>query len=216
MFKRLLPVMLALTALPVGATTTFTSYTSMTNAPANSGLTFTNVDFSGLATFTPANTFSATGVTFTAVSGTLNGAANMAGWASGMILRTTNGGGTINIALPTGATAFGGYFGFTGSGTWSVTLSGVGDTSFSESASITQTTPFYWGVVSTVEFTSISVSMTGTTKFAAVNGLTFGTPTSGGTSETPEPSTMALVGGGLLLFPLIGRRRARNRLGAAR
>lgn len=210
MLTRLLSVLLALTALPAGATTTYTNLASMT--AANPTLTFTNVDFSGLGTYTPAASFSATGVDFAALSGTLAGNANVAGWGSGMILKTTANGGTINITLPTAATAFGGYFGFMGSGTWTVTLSGSGDTSFSESASITQGTPQYWGVVSTVAFTTISVSMSGSTKFAAVNGFSFGTPPSGGGGggEVPEPSTLALVGSGLVAFPIIARRRFRR------
>ena len=212
MLKRLLLVLLALTALPVGATTSFTSYASMT--AANSGLTFTNVDFSGLASFVPNSTFSASGVTFQAASGTLQNNVNLSGWASGMILKTTNNAGTINITLPTGATAFGGYFGFTGSGTWDVTLSGVGDSSFSLTSSVTSLTPQYWGVVSTVAFTSISFAASGT-KLSAINGFSFGMPSAGASAETPEPSTFALVGSGLVLFPLIARRRARNRSGAA-
>ncbi len=214
MLKRLLPLLLVIGALPAGATTTYTSLATMT--AANPGLNFTNVDFSGLASYTPAASFSASGVDFAALSGTLNGTATMSGWGAGMILRTTSNGGTINITLPGTATAFGGYFGFTGSGTFTVTLSGTGDTSFNQTASVTQTTPQYWGVVSTVAFTSISVSMSGSTKFAAVNNFAFGTP-SGGGAEAPEPSTLALLGSALIAFPLMARRmRSRHRPNAAR
>lgn len=207
MFKRLLPLLLAIGGLPAGATTTYTSFATMT--AANPALNFTNVDFSGLSTYSPAASFSASGVDFTALSGTLSGNANLSGWASGMILKTTANGGTILITLPSTATAFGGYFGFVGTGTWSVVLSGAGDTSFSQTASVTQLTPTYWGVVSATPFTSISVTLDGSTKLTAVNGFSFGTPTGGGGgggAETPEPSTLALMGSALLALPLMARR----------
>jgi hypothetical protein len=209
MFKNLLPVLLAMAALPAGATTTYTSQSSMTNDPLNSGLTFTNVDFSGLTTSFIGTTFATSGVTFTPVSSTLSGAT--LGWSTGTVLRS-NGGGGMTIDLPSTATAFGGYFGYATGGTFSILLSSGGADSFSFQLNPTASnSPVYLGIVSDVAFSSISFTPDPVNKFVALNGLTYGTASvgGGGGAETPEPSTLAMVGVGLIAFPWIARRKRR-------
>lgn len=222
MFKKLLPMLVALTALPVGATTVYTSFSSM--ASANAGLTFSAVDFTtGSGLLTGLYT-SADGVAFQSDASYLSTTGSASGGWSGLTLRS-NGGASITITLPTGATAFGGRFGGT-SGTWGdIMIAAVGNTT--ESLTISYGSPQYAGFVSTIPFSSITLSVTAGNTLPALNNFVFGMPMSSGgpggggpgdggpggdpgPATTPEPSSMALMGAALIAIPLWARRRHRK------
>jgi hypothetical protein len=76
-------------------------------------------------------------------------------------------------------------------------------------------TPMFLGIITTdASLADFQVRHTngGTTMLLRIGDVAVN---SGAVSAAPEPSTMALVGGGLVLFPFIARRRARNRPDAA-
>jgi hypothetical protein len=112
----------------------------------------------------------------------------------------------MTITLPSGATAFGGYFGQAGSSSFStLTLIVAGDTTVTQTFNGPGAT--FFGFTSSTPFTSITLY--NDTKSPAVNQFEFGTVAiggDGGASDTPEPSSMALMGGALIVLPLWARR----------
>ena len=198
MFKKLLPVLLALSALPAGATTVYTSYNSLTNA--NPTLTFNTVDLTPLLTTPDAPSYTFDGVTFTAGSGNLSDAANP--WGTGVVLKTANTPGSITIQLAPSVVAFGAMFGYLGTGSSTLGLSGSG---INEAPFVSAASPTFLGAYSNTGFTAITFDSA--SKMVALNNFVYGTASPGGGAETPEPSTFALVGLGLIAFPWIARRR---------
>ncbi len=199
MLKNLLPLLLALSALPVGATTVYTSYSSMT--VANPTLSFNTIDLTPLLTLADATSYTFDGVTFTAGSGNLSDAANP--WGTGLVLKTASAPGTITIQLGPSVVAFGAMFGYIGTGSSTLGLSGSG---IDEFPFVSASTPTFLGAFSSTGFTTITFDSA--SKMVALNNFVYSTtPLGGGGSETPEPSTFALVGLGLIAFPWIVRRR---------
>jgi hypothetical protein len=204
MFKNLLPVLLAMAALPAGATTVFTSYASMT--AANPTLSFNTIDLTPLLSLADNATYTLDGVTFTAGSGTLADASSP--WGSGIVLRTNSSPGTITIQLAPSVTAFGAMFGMIGSSFTTVNLSGSG---IDENAFLNTANPVFWGAVSSTSFTTITFDASN--KAVALNNFVYSTSPldgGGGGGEVPEPSTLALIGSGLIALPLLSRRKHRS------
>ncbi len=207
-YKFLIAVLMM--AIPMRATTMYTSSSLMQTA--NPGLTFTPVSFDpqGQNTYTPTLDLGG-GLTFTGANALRIPTTTMNPdilWPTGQVLEGFTKGGEIDITLPTGSLAFGASFGEVGSTVLTITLSGSADTSFSYQVSPSSGAPVYIGVSSTSAFTSIKIA-TDFPSFEqlALNNFSLGTAAD---SETPEPATMALMGLGLVMLAAI-RRRVRYR-----
>ena len=216
MFKKLMPVLLVLTALPVGATTQFYNTGDATNTEAAfntaAGL-LTSYAFTG-DTLTAPNSYSLidappTGVDFYAFWD--NNVTPFALSIVGSTLRTTasNGGAngsTIRVDLPTDVRAIGLHLTGT-AGTQQFCVEAPGTTSCDTSLVFGSSDNYFYGVISTAAISSFQIrEKTDVNSFLVVQNFEVGLAA----TATPEPSTMVLVGGGLMLFPLLARRRRRQ------
>jgi hypothetical protein len=201
MLKRLLPLLLVGTALPAFATTTFyvgpSGETQFGLDLLTRGLTAGGlVNFAGVTSGTTIFDVGGTGVNFTG-SNSLNldvSAITLIGSAA-----------LLQIALPNDVYAIGFHvMGLSSDKTW--TYGPAGGTTVLNSSTIT-----FIGAISTTPLASLpTLTLTGPGSTTGVTVLDFKIGTAGSVSETPEPSTMAMVGSGLILFPLIARRRKRK------
>jgi hypothetical protein len=219
MFKMWLPVMAVLGALPVGATTTFyvgtggessflaaTGSLSFTNSFSIDGTGFigteagTGLDFNA---FTNNNT-SAELLTInggklakTASTGTILVDVNVTAYAIGLYVKTTQGSSFYCIEAPGASACFSGG---------------------PDSASVDTTANVFFGVISDTPITDFQLRRDGGNgRLSIVSAALVSSPLGGGGtggdpggSETPEPSSMALMGGALCAIPLLARRRRQN------
>ncbi len=205
MFKNLLPILLALSALPAGATTTFyvgaAGEAQFTADALTRGLTIGSMfDFGGELSGLTILDAGPTDVDFTG-----NSALNVDGTTI-----TINGSSSVlQVALPSGVYAIGMYLTGTSSSNKTWTYGPSGSTMV-----LNNSTTTFFGAMSTVPLDALPViTLTGP---ASITGMTvssfeLGTVTAS-MSETPEPSTFALVGVGLIAFPWIARRRRTPRV----
>jgi hypothetical protein len=221
MFKKLMPVILALTALPVGATTTFYYTGASVNTEAAfdtatgvlidytfTGETLTSPDFYSLLDAGP------TGVDFFAFSN--NNLTPVALTIVSSTLRNTtansgSNGSTLRVDLPTDVRAIGlhltalttGNFCFEAPGT-----TACGHTSEGQ-IQITGGSTYFFGIISDAAIDSFQIRTRTTNSFLAVQNFAVGLEGGGG-GEVPEPSTMALLGSSLIALPFLARRKRRQ------
>lgn len=215
MFKRLLLVLFALTALPGWATTTFYYTGAATNTEAAfdtaTGLlsthTFTGETLSA-DTFSLANAAS-TGVSFYGFANVGN-TTPVALSIVGSTLRETvhyAGDASLVVTLPSDKTSIGLHLTATGGATSfcfeAAATTTCGYTPSSEVLSSGST--FFFGIISDSPITSFQIQNEAGSSNLVVQNFEVGSGAS-----TPEPSTLALVGSGLVLFPLMARRKRRN------
>lgn len=216
MFKKLMPVLLALTALPAGATTQF----YYTGAAVNTEAAFdtatgllTDYTFTG-ETLTAPDNYSLldagpTGVDFSAFWD--NNVTPYALSIVGSTLRATasNGsatGSTVRVDLPTDVRAIGLHVTGRGGGQ-AFCVEAPGTTACDIQLVFGSGDNFFIGAIGDAAISSFQIRQkTDVNSFFVVQNFEVGM----GAAETPEPSTMALVGSGLILFPLLARRKRRS------
>jgi hypothetical protein len=217
MFQKLMPMLLALTALPVGATTQFyyTGGDASHNEAAFDTATglLTDYAFTG-ETLTAPNSFSLldagpTGVDFYGFWD--NNITPYALSIVGSTLRATasNGGATgstIRVDLPTDVRAIGLHVTGTG-GAQLFCFEAPGTTTCDTTLVFGVGDNFFFGIISDSAISPLQIRQkTDVNSLLVVQNFEVGM----GASEAPEPSTMVLVGSGLILFPLLARRKRRS------
>ncbi len=213
MLKKWLPLIFVLGALPVGATTTYYVGTAGESAflSATGSLTFTNsfsLDGTGFI-----GTESGTGLNFNAFVGNNTGPAqltitggklaqtsgpdqstvlvdvNVTAYAIGLYVKTVQGGSYYCIEPPGSSSCF------------------AGDVN---SAFVDTTANVFFGIISDTPITDFQLRRdSGNGKLSIVSDALVSSPLSsdsGGGTDTPEPSSMALMGGALCVIPLLARR----------
>jgi hypothetical protein len=205
MFKRLLPVLLTLSALPAWGTTQF-YVGSAGEAQFGLDLTTRGLTAGALLDFL-GSTVSGGAVTNVAGSGLNFSGPNIL--VDGSTLSITPGVGSgMQVALPANVYALGMYL-ISTSITRNWTYGPTGGT-----ISIANDSTIFLGVMSTTPLTSFpTITLTAQQNSSGVSVVNFRIGTEGAppsSSETPEPSTFALIGSGLILFPLIARRKRRQ------
>jgi hypothetical protein len=215
MFKSLLPVLLAIAALPAGATTTFyvgsAGETQFDADLITRGLTLgALIDFTGESSGFTITDVGPTLVDFTGSSSiTVNGADITLSGGSNTVLQ---------ISLPSDVYAIGMFIsGITpGDRTWTYGPSGG-------TMALNVNNTIFFGAMSTTPLAALpTLTLTGPTGAGTygINVFNFELGTvvsggggSGGGSEAPEPSTFALVGSGLMALPWLARRKRRAQSG---
>ncbi len=215
MFMRVSLVLLALTTLPAWGTTTFYVGSSGEtqfgfDLTARGLIAGSLLDFTGTSSGTTISNVAGTGVNFSSAAGL---ASDPSGYIS---LSSTSSGTAMQIAAPSTVYALGLYLAGGGPTLKNWTYGPSGGT-----VSLSNASTIFLGVISDLPLASlptITLTSPSGTAVLVVNDFKIGTlaPPSGGGAETPEPSTFALIGSGLILFPAIARRRSRNRQASER
>jgi hypothetical protein len=215
MFKRLLPVLFALTALPGWATTTF-YYTGAATSTESAfdtatGLltthTFTGETLSA-DTFSLANAAS-TGVSFYGFANVGN-TTPVALSLVGSTLRETvhyTGDASLVVTLDSAIRSIGLHLTATGGAT-SFCFEAAATTTcgYTPSAEVlTSGATFFFGIISDSPIASFQIRNQSGSSNLSVQNFEVGSGAS-----TPEPSTLALVGSGLVVLPFIARRKRRK------
>ncbi len=194
-----------LAAMPAWGTTTYQ------NVAASSGTFNTEAGNQGvvlgsLMTFATLdlNDVGGTGVNFTPLIGT----ASLSG--TSILNSSISSGSGFQITITNPVAAFG--FEFTNSSTsgmqYCIQVDGGSSCAVTDYVSSPQIPFFGW--VSDTPFTgTITLTKTNFTGQLQINNFQVGTL--GTTTEAPEPGTMLLMGGSLILFPLLSRRYRRRR-----
>jgi hypothetical protein len=215
MFKRLLPALLVLTSLPAWGTTQFyigaAGGAEETAFNSAAGSLTTLVNFSGYAGVLPNLTLSetTTGIAFSAFTSNGVNTANLA--LNGTRLSQSSGYGGSNssivldlpatvsiVAMHLSATIFGPYC-----------HEAPGTTNCLGGQFTLDPTVSFFGVISDAPLADFQLRRTagGGTNLLMISDISV---SSGASAATPEPSTFALIGSGLILFPLISRRKRRS------
>lgn len=197
---------LGLIAGSARATTTFNTALAFDNAvAADTGLTLApTITFTDDADATLLTTFTDTGSDVTFTSADMNVENETAdGWSGGNLIRAGTGAGSISIAPASAYYAFGFSIVTVSGGAYpmSVTFNDGAAEDFSVTASSTNGTAIFFGVISTAPITGLEVS-------TASEGMTFGIDNVQ-TAATPEGSTNLLIGSGLIGLTFLHRRRRR-------
>ncbi len=209
MFKRLLPVVLAFGTLPAHATISYyvgaSAEASFQTALIGNGLTASGIiNFSGAtgsSLVNSVNNVGGTGVNFVGVTTTVSvTGANQ--------LREDNpgNGARVDVTPTSPIYAIGLHFlsGSSSGNFWCFEPQGSG--SCDNVLTVTSTQPAFFGIIGSSPLSSFTIRQLGSGTALLINDFTLGTLA---ISETPEPSTMAMLGGALVLFPLAARRKRR-------
>lgn len=206
MFKRLLPVVLALSALPAHATINYyvgsSSEASFNTALIGNGLTASGIiNFAGATGGSSVNNVGGTGVNFVGVTTTVS----VTG-ANQLKEDNPGSGARVDVTPTNPIYAIGLHFlsGSASGNFWCVEAPGSG--TCDNILTVTSSSPAFLGVISSSPLTAFSIRQLGSGTALMFNDFTVGTLA---VSETPEPSTMAMLGGALVLFPLMARRKRR-------
>jgi len=209
MFKRILPLLLVLTAVPAWAAPTYYVGTAGGAQEANFGNDLLTLGltpgalkyFTGTTPGTSILDVAGTGVNFSSVSGI---------GVDGSLIAISGGTGTqLQISTPSDVYAIGLYItsGLPSTKNWAYGPSG-GTVGLSNASVI------FLGVISETPLAALpTITLTATQSSSGLQVTSFniakmasGPPP----SETPEPSTFALVGTGLIALPWMARRRRRG------
>jgi hypothetical protein len=203
MFKNLLPVLLAMAALPAGATTTFyvgaAGETQFNLDLITRGLTVGSlIDFTGESSGLTLNDIGPSLVDFTGSSSI---------FVDGSMITLNGTSAVLQVSLPSDVYAIGMYISSaTGNKTWSYGPSGG-------TIALTASTTFF-GAMSTTPLAALpTLTLSGPVGASTgINVFNFELGTvsgggGGGGSETPEPSTLVLLGSALIVLPVLARRK---------
>lgn len=206
MWKKLLPVVLAFGTLPAHATISYyvgaSAEASFQTALIGNGLTASGIiNFAGATGGSSVNNVGGTGVNFVGVTTTVS--------VNGTQLKedTQGSGARIDVVPTSSIYALGLHMvsGSAGGSFWCFEPQGSGTC---DNMLLIQSSPqAFFGIISSAPISAFTIRQFGAGTALSVTDFTVGTLASVSTSETPEPSTLALLGGALVLFPLAARRK---------
>jgi hypothetical protein len=201
-------------AVPARGTTSYNSLASM--QAANPTLTFQNLSFGDFGTSATSYLFEVGDLDFIFTANQNLGltlASTPGGWPAGTTLRSNVNSVIITVTLPAEVIGFGANFGYGTATATDVTVAGNNDGAFS----VTRTTgsvgpnPQYLGLVGTGSFTTLTITSSAFNARFGLNNFVYAlAPDEGGGGDVPEPGTMALIGTGLMMIPLLQRLRRRR------